>query len=132
MKIHKIKKAVIIAHSKGGLIGKRIMTVPEGKKMIAKLIAIATPFSGSLVANLINHKVINELAPDGKIINNLARNKAVNRKIVSIFGESDNFVQPTESSRLKGAKNIQVKIRGHHKFLMDKNVLKIILKEVGR
>lgn len=126
----KLENVTIIAHSKGGLIGKYILANFNQDQRIKKVIAIATPFNGSKITKFIPNKAIKELSPDSEIIKNLMKEKEVNHKIVSIFGTFDNHVWPESSSDLKGAKNIQVKTRGHHKILSDKNVQEILLSEV--
>jgi hypothetical protein len=132
IKANHITGAVIIAHSKGGLVGKYLMSMPEGRRRVKKIIAIASPFAGSKIVHLVKHRLLNELAPDSAVIRNLKKNKQLNRKIVSIFGEFDNHVWPTESCRLLGAKNYQVSAHGHHKILEDKKVCSIILKELKK
>lgn len=127
-----LHNVIIIAHSKGGLIAKHLLAFNSQDGRVVKVIAIATPFKGSSLAKLIPGKVIKELHPESEIIKKLHSRASVNQKIISIFGEYDNHVWPTENCRLEGAKNIQVNIHGHHKILFDKRVINIILEEIEK
>lgn len=127
-----LKDVIIIAHSKGGLIGKDILISYNHDQKVKKVIAIATPFGGSGITKFISHRVIEELSPQSEIIRKLSMKKEVNHKIVSIFGTFDNHVWPESSSSLEGAKNIQLKVHGHHRILFSKKVREIILSEIGK
>jgi triacylglycerol lipase len=126
-----LKNAVIIAHSKGGLIGKKTLISYNKDNRIKKLIAIATPFGGSGIVKYLPVKFLKELHPKNKTLLNLQKNTKVNAKIVSIYGLWDNHVWPTESCYLKGAKNIKINILGHHKILSSGKVLSVIKKELS-
>ncbi len=127
-----LQNVIILAHSKGGLIAKHLLAFDNEDGRVAKVIAIATPFSGSRLAEFIPGKAIKELHPESEMIKKLHSKNGVNHKIISIFGEYDNYVWPTENCRLEGAKNIQVNIHGHHKILFDKHVCDIVLNEIGK
>lgn len=121
---------VIIAHSKGGLIGKYLLVFKNKDQRIRKLITIATPFGGTNLAKFIPYRLAKEFHPHGEIISMLHKESSVNHKIVSVYGTFDNHIWPTKNCYLEGAKNIQVNIHGHHKILFDKRVHKIVLEEV--
>jgi len=125
-----LRHVVIVAHSKGGLIGKYVLAFYNQDKRVEKVIAIATPFKGSAMATFIPGKAAEELSPRSKIIETLSERKEVNHKITSVFGVFDNHVWPESSCSLEGAKNIQVEVRGHHKILFDKKVREIVVSEI--
>ncbi len=127
-----IKGAVIVAHSKGGLIGKYFLEHDNYDHRVIGMIAVATPFSGSTMAKLIPHKAFEELKTDSKIIHDLLEHTEINKKIVSIFPEYDNYVRADRGSFLKGAKNIEVPIRGHHTILFDKEVVEMVLQSIAK
>lgn len=54
-----LKDVIIVAHSKGGLIGEYLLTCD---KRVEKLIAIATPFYGSHLAKFFRLKPFKELS----------------------------------------------------------------------
>ncbi len=128
----KLKNVVIIAHSKGGLIGKYVLAFYDEDKKVKKLISIATPYKGSTLAKISSARVFRELLPgNAETIQKLHNEKDVNRHIVSIYGIFDNHVWPQGGCHLEGAKNIQVNTHGHHHILFDKRVRSIVLEEVG-
>lgn len=114
-----LEKAVIVGHSKGGLIGKYCLIRENKDNKVKGLIAVGAPFSGSLLAKIspASHK---ELTPESKIIKSLNSNKKVNSRIISIMPVFDNHVWHKNGSYLKGAINITVPIKGHHKIVFDK------------
>lgn len=128
-----LDKVVIVAHSKGGLIGKYLL-VHNNKDNVAKgLVAIASPFSGSAMAELVPHKSAKEMDINTKIINYLESHKEANKKIISIIPEFDNTIWHEKGSFLEGAMdNIFVACRGHNKVVNDKLVWKEIVKSLDR
>ena len=127
-----LHNVILIAHSKGGLIGKYLLAFHNKDRRIKKLIAIATPFGGSHIVKLIPHKAGKELAPTSKIIQDLQEKKEVNTMIISIYGTFDNHVWPETSCNLEGATNIQIDVHGHHKILFDKKLKEIIQSVVDK
>jgi len=122
---------VIIAHSKGGLVGKFVLAFHNADKKVRRLIAIATPFAGSRAARFLPGRRYRELSPEHPTIAKLAGERKANRHITSIFGSFDNHVWPTTNCRLEGAKNIQVNVWGHHTILFDPHVRDIVAAEVA-
>lgn len=127
-----LRKVIIVGHSKGGLIGKYFLVHENKDEKVKGLIAIATPFSGSQLASQIPGKAYKELAPESKIIGELNSHKEVNSKIVSIMPEFDNHVWSEKGSRLEGALNIAVPIKGHHKIVFDKGIINKIIELIGK
>ena len=121
---------IIIAHSKGGLIGKYFLIHYNKDKPVSSMISIATPYSGSAMANLVPLDPIRELRNDSTIIKDLNTHSHVNSIITSIIPEYDNHVWAEEGSYLQGATNIQVPVHGHHRIVFDKGVQKIILEQI--
>jgi triacylglycerol lipase len=128
-----IKGAVLVAHSKGGLIGKYLLAHHNTDNRVLGMVAIATPFSGSAMAKLIPHDSFKELQADSEVIRDLERHKAANEKIISIIPEYDNHVWADKGSFLEGAsENIEVSVSGHHKVLFSKAVLKVVLNSIEK
>lgn len=125
-----VKDVIVVAHSKGGLIGKYMLIHHNKDKRLKGVIAIATPFSGSRLARLIPHHSFRELAADSKIIQDLEANSSVNSDIVSIIPSYDNHVWSAKGSYLEGATNINVSIKGHHKVLFSKEVEDKVLESI--
>jgi pimeloyl-ACP methyl ester carboxylesterase len=125
-----IQNAVIVAHSKGGLIGKYLLIHLNDDQRVKRVISIATPYSGSSLIKFLPHKSFRELRTDSKIILDLESHKEVNKKIISIAPVFDNHIW--EGSRLEGAKNIAVDEKGHHKIIYNKELEKIILSSLSQ
>jgi triacylglycerol lipase len=126
----KLEKVIILAHSKGGLVGKYLLAYGNSDERVVKVIAIATPFQGSHVVRFLPFGPLRELHPESGLIKDLYARHDVNGRIVSIYGTKDNHVWPSAHCILDGAKNIQVPVNGHHKILFSKKVLEIVKQEV--
>ena len=114
-----LHNVIILAHSKGGLIGKEVLLAHNQDNRIIKVIAIAAPFLGSKLAARIPDKAITELAPHSAIVQEHNARATANADIISIYGLYDNHVWPTENSILVGAENIVVTTGGHHQILLN-------------
>lgn len=128
-----ISGVVLVAHSKGGLIGKYLLVHHNADNRVLGMVAIATPFSGSAMAKLVPHESFRELLTDSEIIRNLEKHSAVNEHIISIIPEYDNHVWAEQGSYLDGAAdNIEVPVKRHHKVLFSEHVLQTILDSIEK
>lgn len=128
-----LKDVIIVGHSKGGLIGKYLMIYSNKDGRIKGVVAIASPFSGVRLANLLPHGAYSELHENSNLTKNLMAHKEVNGNIISIFPVFDNLILSSQGSYLEGAENIEVgEIKGHHKIIFDKKVADLILKPIER
>lgn len=113
--------ALIVAHSKGGLAGKVVMTGPESTRVRAML-AVATPFGGSRYARLIPVRTLRAFSPLDPSIVELARHLDVNARIVSVYARFDPHIP--EGSELPGArKNVRLDTGGHFRVLAHPRVM---------
>lgn len=129
---YNIKEAVLVAHSKGGLIGKYLLVHDNQDHRVKGMVAIATPFSGSSLARLISHGSFKELRADSKILHDLASHPSVNQQIISLIPQFDNHVWAEKGSFLEGADNIVVDVSGHHRILFDTHVREKVLESIER
>ncbi len=134
---------VLVAHSKGGLIGKHLLVTSGAARRAAAeaadggdpaaaaaaapapdrgrplgvlgLVAVATPFGGSRLASLFVVPSIRAFRPKDETIVTLGRETSVNGRIVSIFGPYDPHIP--EGSALDGATNVAVPTAGHFRVL---------------
>ena len=125
-----VRGVVLVAHSKGGLIGKYLLAHLNQDGRALGLVAIATPFSGSSMAKLVPLGPFSELDTGSSVIEDLQQHAEVNTKIISIVPEYDNHVWAEEGSRLSGAENIEVNVHGHHKVVFDAKVQDIVLHSI--
>lgn len=127
---------VLVAHSKGGLIGKHLLIASGAASAAAEaagtgadpaeaagarplgvlgLVAVCTPFGGSRLAGLFFVPSIRAFLPDDETIVSLGRDESINGRIVSIFGRFDPHIPG--GSALAGATNVIVPATGHFRIL---------------
>lgn len=120
-----LQNAVLIAHSKGGLISKYFLVHSRYRNRIRKAICIATPFKGALPAyfRILN---LHEFFPHSKFLIDLNKNTSINRLFVNIYPRLDPVIMIRNSSSLSGAKNFQIDTVGHLNILMLQQTLETI------
>ena len=122
---HELRGCVIVAHSKGGLIGKYLLMNRTDDTAIQKMIALNTPFSGSKYAAFLPLQTIKIFTPSSQIITLLAAHTTTNQYITSIYAAFDPHIPG--GSYLEGATNIQLNIAGHFRIMHNKKVHQAIL-----
>lgn len=108
----------VVAHSKGGLVGKHLLV---DSPRVDRLIAIATPFAGSIYANYLPTRALREFRPGDSALQALQANLEVNARITSIYPSFDPHIPG--GSALQGAVNVEVPTVGHFRILVDERVL---------
>ncbi len=111
---------VLLAHSRGGLVGKQVMVGPEAHR-IRGMVAVATPFAGSFYARLMWTRSLRSLRPRDATIRSLAANADANAKIVSVYALFDPHIPG--GSELAGAKNVLLDTGGHFRILAHPRVI---------
>ena len=92
-----VRGGVLVAHSKGGLIGKKVLLHPGLEERVSGLVAVATPFGGSSLSfGLLARTPLGLFAPAGAAIGALTGERAVNRRIVSVAPASASSAPPAE------------------------------------
>jgi triacylglycerol lipase len=119
-----LRDVVIVAHSKGGLIGKTLMLAPEGVARVRSMVAINSPFAGSDYAHLLPLRTLREFVPTHATIRALAENAEVNSRITSVFAEWDPIIP--NGSTLAGATNVELPSRGHFRLLDRPDLLRLV------
>ena len=125
-----VRDVVMIAHSKGGLIGKQVLGDPDTSPRVKHLIAINTPFSGSRYANLFLLPSVRMFMPKGAVIQQLALNLVINQHISSLYSVFDPHIP--ETSHLEGAENIVLPTIGHFRPVGDALTLETIDRILAR
>lgn len=125
LEAHDLRDVVIIAHSKGGLIGKYVMTLLDDQRRISSMVAVASPFSGSRYAQYFFLRSLRAFSPRDPTTVLLKRNVSANARIVSIFGVFDPHIP--EGSALDGATNIEINLGGHFQILGDSTVMQTVM-----
>ncbi|WP_208012629.1 esterase/lipase family protein [Cellulomonas shaoxiangyii] len=120
-----LDEVVLVAHSKGGLIGKLVLGTPGAGDRIAGMVAVNTPFSGSVYARWFPVRAVRALSPLDPQILALARQVAANGRIRSVFARFDPHVPG--GSELPGAVNVRLPVDGHFRPLADPRVHAAVL-----
>jgi pimeloyl-ACP methyl ester carboxylesterase len=121
---HDLTGVVVVAHSKGGLVAKYLMGMPDSGPRIRTAVTIGTPFAGSSLARFIPLPSVRALMPNTPGLLRLAMSRAVNARIVSVWGWFDPHVPG--GSRLEGATNIELDVGGHFRILARPELLAIV------
>jgi triacylglycerol lipase len=125
---HDLGRVVLVAHSKGGLIGKYLMARHDPERRVERLVTVATPFAGSAHARWLPVRAVREFLPTAVVLRELAREQAMNGRIVSIFGTFDPHIPG--GSRLEGARNVELPVMGHFRILRDRRVVQAVVRAV--
>lgn len=144
---------VLVAHSKGGLIGKQVMLTEERRAArrpadderagddegtgdvradagarVRGMVAVNTPFGGSRYAGWVPLPAVRDLTPDA--LEALSGQRGVDRRITSVFARWDPHVPA--GSRLEGADNVRLAERGHFRVLGLRRPQDAVLAAVAR
>ena len=132
-----LRGVAIVAHSKGGLVGKQLL-VGQARGLrdaidhprIDRLIAIASPFNGSALARIAPNPALRAFLPDDPVITGLRAEIAVNRRITSIYPSFDPHIP--NGCVLEGALNVEVPVVGHFRILLQEEMIDAVLRAVER
>jgi pimeloyl-ACP methyl ester carboxylesterase len=125
-----IQRCILLAHSKGGLIGKQLMlNAPPGVEIIG-MVAVSTPFSGSNYARYMLDPILRSFSPRDRVLMALQEQLEINVRITSIYADFDPHIP--ERSELSGATNVELPVAGHFRLLSDPTVLSSIDDAVDR
>ncbi|GAA4287144.1 alpha/beta hydrolase [Georgenia daeguensis] len=121
---------VLVAHSKGGLIGKTLM-LGDGGARVAGMVAVATPWDGSVYARLFPPgSAVRHFSPRDRQILALARERGVNARIVAVAPAWDPHIPGT--GELAGARrNVRLGGSGHFRVLDDAELREAVLAAVN-
>ncbi len=119
----------LVAHSKGGLIGKAAM-LEDADGRIDRLVAVATPFAGSRMAHLTVVPALRAFRPAHPVIRRLVAEREVNARITSIFPSFDPHIP--EGSAIEGGTNVPLDVVGHFRVLEEPTAIDAVLAAVER
>lgn len=117
--LQNLRGVTIVAHSKGGLIGKLLMM--SDRRRVSRMVAINCPFSGSSLARFTVIPSLRAFSPRDVTIRLLVEEDSVNERITSIFASFDPHIP--SGSYLAGATNIRLPLEGHFRPLGDPRLL---------
>ena len=126
---HGLRDVVIVAHSKGGLIGKYVMTELDPDGRVDRMVAVATPFGGSRYAPYLVLRSLRAFSPRDATTLLLSSRSGANARITSVFGLFDPHIP--EGSMLEGAVNVRIETGGHFRILSDPETLTAVVTAVS-
>ncbi|TNU76252.1 alpha/beta hydrolase [Miniimonas arenae] len=124
-----LRDAVLVAHSKGGLIGKSVLTAAWSTGRVAGLVAVNTPFGGSRLARWFPARAVRALSPLDTDIVALGRTVDTHDRIHSIYARFDPHVP--DGSVLVGATNVELPIDGHFRVLASRTLHRAVVEAVA-
>lgn len=112
---HDLRGVVLLAHSKGGIVGKTMMLDTDASGRIDRMVAVNSPFSGSRWARLVPNPGLRIFAPTDAHLLRLLEHGEVNERITSVASAFDAHIP--EGGHLPGATNVRVPLDGHFRPL---------------
>jgi pimeloyl-ACP methyl ester carboxylesterase len=117
-----LSDVLVVAHSKGGLIGKELLVTEPG--LVRGMISVSTPYSGHPFSRVAPTPALRAFGASDPVMLALAAERAVNASIVSIGAEVDPIV--VGGTRLEGARNICLPLVGHFRILSNPVFLTVL------
>ena len=125
---HDLRDVVLVAHSKGGLIGKLAMADEDPEGRIASMIAVNTPFAGSAYARWFVAPAVRAFMPSDATIVALGAQHAVNSRITSVHSRWDPHIPG--GSALDGAEDVVLDTPGHFRPLSDPRLHALLVERI--
>ena len=103
---------------------------PGGAKL-RLAVTLAAPYAGSVHARCFPGTSLSQLRPGNAWLEALAAEPLpTTTEIVSIWSWHDSMVAPQLSSRLEGARNVELVGIGHNALLIDADVARLVVAEL--
>ncbi len=112
-----LRDVLLVAHSKGGLIGKLAMVRHDPTHRVARMISLNTPYDGSPLAWVFPTPAVLAFRPTARALRALAAERSVNSRITAVRSVWDPHI-PSGSS-LNGDADLVVDTPGHFRPLRD-------------
>jgi triacylglycerol esterase/lipase EstA (alpha/beta hydrolase family) len=126
------EKLILVCHSMGGLAA-RAYLCSHGSARVAKLITIASPHLGTVVALAGAGANARQMHRASRFLEEICANEGERGPqcgVTSIYSPHDNLVAPQETSRLPWAKNIAIPGFGHLDILRSRRLFEVVLEEL--
>lgn len=121
-----LERFAIVAHSKGGLVGKAVLLHPAVGDRVTVLVTVATPFAGSSWAVWAPPgSGVRSLTPWARGVRALSREARANARIVSLVPRWDPHVP--DDAHVTGGTNIRLPETGHFAPLGSPRVHRVVV-----
>jgi triacylglycerol lipase len=127
---HDLTGVVIVAHSKGGLIGKYAMVHHDHDRRICAMVTVNTPFAGSRYARWVPLAAVRAFLPSDAILAALSVDLDVNQRITTVVSSFDPHIP--RSAALPGAANAVLRTPGHFRVLRDPELSVVVRRALAR
>ena len=129
------RPVVLVTHSKGGLVAKRVLLRDPECELVAGAITLSAPFQGAVAAKLVRGEFrslrnVVMLRPGTPSTLELAGRSEANSRIVTVSPLIDEIVG--KRGPLPGARNIAVSVIGHNRLLALSRVQQLVVREARR
>lgn len=125
-------RIVLVGHSKGGLIGKRVLVdraLDASRPQPAGLVALATPFAGSSRAKLLPGGYIREFDPSNAMLAALAAERSADGRIRVVLPRIDPHVP--ENRVPDGMRGVRLQAAGHFRPLATREAAGAVLAAIA-
>lgn len=125
---HPQAQIVLVAHSKGGLTGKRLMVDRALQPQLpqpAGLVALATPFAGSRRARLLRQAAMREFDPTNERLLALAAERGADARIRVVLPTIDPHIPGNEIP--EGVRGVRLRSNGHFRPLATAEAARAVL-----
>ena len=121
------QRVALVCHSMGGLTARAYLRAC-GSERVARLITIATPHQGSVLARLGLGRNARQMQDRSEWIDALGQaTLPAHLPAVSIYSLHDNLVAPQDNAILPGAQQMPLTGRGHMEVLVSRPILDLLL-----
>ena len=122
----------IVAHSMGGLVARAALH-SLGADVISRIVTIASPHHGTLIARLFHALPTRQMRPESSWLSvlNAGQEGRLPVPVTSIYSLQDNLIVPACSAVLRGARSYELRGQGHLSLLRAPESLDCTLAGLG-
>jgi triacylglycerol esterase/lipase EstA (alpha/beta hydrolase family) len=121
------RRVALVCHSMGGLTARAYIRAC-GSERVARLVTIATPHQGTIVARLGVGRNARQMRVGSDWIDALAQSRVpANVSAISIYSLHDNLVVPQDNAMLPGTQLMPLTGLGHNETLVSRRVHDLLL-----
>ncbi len=135
------RKVIIVAHSMGGLVARRMRELNLSQDAVAGLITLGTPHHGTWHARILASVVTRQMRLNLPVEKETPSNPWLDRlnadefdplpyPVTSIYSYQDNIIAPQDSAALGMAENLPMKGVGHLEMAFSRRVVEAVVTRV--
>ena len=127
------ERVALVAHSMGGLVARAYLR-RFGPRRVARLVTMATPHHGSVLAYSFLGRGLSQMHPGNPWLTELNRDESKPAPVpmTSIWSRHDSMVIPQASAVLTCAENVAVIGIAHNAMLVERDVMELVAREISR